>query len=100
MAFEQKKGYGYILPSIVLLLMLMYVREFLPTCFQAAPVEFLEEWLTLELSTLVVLEAQPFCWVFLHQPFAESFAIRTEGGRVGYRVVEDPSRDFFAFNLK
>ena len=77
-----------------------YVREFLPTCFQAAPVEFLEEWLTLKLSTLVVLEAQPFRWVFLHQPFAESFAIRTEGGRVGYRVVEDPSRDFFVFNLK
>jgi hypothetical protein len=56
--------------------------------------------LTLELSTLVVLQAQAFRRIFLHQTFAKSFAIRTEGGRVGYRVVEDPPSDLFIFDLK
>ena len=80
--------------------MLMYSSEFLPTCFQATKVEVLEERLALELSALVVLYAQAFGWVFLHQTLTESFAVRTEGGRVGHRVVEDPPSDFLALNLK
>lgn len=52
----------------------------LPTDIQAAPVESLEEWLLLELSTLVVFEPKAFPWVLLHEAFTNGLAVLAESG--------------------
>lgn len=45
------------------------------TCFQAAPVNLLEERLTLEHVTVVILEPQAFGWVLFHQTLTDVLAL-------------------------
>lgn len=69
------------------------------TCFQAAPVNLFEEWMTLENVAVVVAEAETLGWILLHQTLTDVLALFGELWSVGNCIVEDPAGYLSVLNL-
>lgn len=69
------------------------------TCFQAAPVNVLKEWVILELCALIIFEPEAFHWVLLQQAFTNTFAVFAEGGRVRSWIIQDSASHLSILNL-